>query len=625
MTTQPQKKQKLRNAEYYNLQTEFDRLYADSCLGKTFRHLMGLIASENNIRLAYRNIKRNSGSTTAGTDGKTIRHLEKWKTENLITHVQKRLSWYMPQAIRRVEIPKDNGKSRPLGIPAIMDRLIQQAVLQVLEPICEAKFHDKSFGFRPNRSQENAVALAYAYAQRQHLHYVVDLDIKGFFDNVSHGKLLKQMWAMGIQDKKLISIISAMLKAEIAGIGFPEKGTAQGGVISPLLSNIVLNELDWWISSQWETHPMRKTYNYVRSDNGVLDKSYRYSVLRTKSNLKECYGLRYADDFRIFCRTRADAEKLFAATTLWLKERLGLDISPEKSRIVNLKRQYSDFLGFKMMVKPKGTRHGKPQYTVVSHIADKRAERIKQRSKALVKAIQFPANTKEEHKFIMDYNSYIIGVHNYYRIATHISYDFARIGFPVKRTMKNRLGKRMKKSGPPLPLYMAKQYGASRALRYIHGEPLLPIAFVQTRPPLFRARNGCIYTPEGREKIHKNLQAVNVAILRYLMENPVPDESIEFNDNRLSLYCAQQGKCAVTGQLLGIGNIVCHHRQRKADGGTDAYANLVLISTDVHILIHATQESTIQKYLAPLNLKHDQLGKLNRLRQKAGNEPISIE
>ena len=88
MTTQPQKRQKLRNAEYYNLQAEFDRLYADSCSDKTFRHLMGLIASENNIRLAYRNIKRNSGSTTAGTDGKTIRHLEKWKTENLIAHVK---------------------------------------------------------------------------------------------------------------------------------------------------------------------------------------------------------------------------------------------------------------------------------------------------------------------------------------------------------------------------------------------------------------------------------------------------------------------------------------------------------------------------------------------------------
>lgn len=91
--------------------------------------------------------------------------------------------------------------------------------------------------------------------QLSHLHYVVDIDIKGFFNSVNHGKLLKQMWTMGIRDKKLLSIISAMLKAEAAGIGFPEVGTPQGGIISPLLSNIVLNELDWWLASQWEEIP----------------------------------------------------------------------------------------------------------------------------------------------------------------------------------------------------------------------------------------------------------------------------------------------------------------------------------------------------------------------------------
>lgn len=131
----------------------------------------------------------------------------------------------------------------------IEDRLIQQCILQVLEPICEAKFHDRSNGFRPNRGVENALAQAEKLIQSNKLYIVVDIDIKGFFDNVSHGKLLKQLWTIGIQDKKLISIISAMLKGEIAEIGFPEKGTAQGSIISPLLSNVVLNELDWWIAA----------------------------------------------------------------------------------------------------------------------------------------------------------------------------------------------------------------------------------------------------------------------------------------------------------------------------------------------------------------------------------------
>ena len=621
-TTQKPKRQKLRNAEYYNLQETFDKLYSDSRNGKRFTKLMPIILSEQNIRLAYRNLKKNSGSKTAGTDKKTIKNLETWEAPDFIRYVRKRLEWYVPQPVRRVEIPKDNGKSRPLGIPTIADRLIQQCFLQVLEPICEAKFHDRSFGFRPNRSQENAVAVAYTLVQRQNLHYVVDLDIKGFFDNVNHGKLLRQMWTIGIQDKQVISIISAMLKAEVAGIGFPEKGTPQGGIISPLLSNIVLNELDWWISSQWENMPMRRNYGHVRSDNGVIDKGYMYHVLREQTNLKECYGLRYADDFRIFCRNGQDAEKLFIATQKWLKERLGLDISLEKSKVVNLKRQYSEFLGFKIKVKPKGKKNGKAKYTVVSHISDKRKEKIKKRAAEMVEKIKFPANVNEEHKFIMDYNSYVLGVHNYYRIATHVNQDFAEIGFSVKRTMKCRLGQRLKKSGNALPSYVQQRYGKSSQLRYIRGLFVLPIAYVQTIAPKHRARNWCVYTSEGRAEIHKTLEKVNMKILHYLMENPVQGESVEFNDNRLALYCAQQGKCAISGRPLTIGDMHCHHKTRKSDGGDDRYTNLILVCKDIHILLHATREETVKFYAEKMSLDFKQKDKLNRLRKRLNLNPI---
>ena len=621
-TAKKPKKQKLRNAEYYNLQETFDTLFADSKDGKRFTKLMPIILSEQNICLAYRNLKKNSGSKTAGTDKKTIKNLETWTEFDLVQYVRKRLHWYVPQPVRRVEIPKDNGKTRPLGIPTITDRLIQQCILQVLEPICEAKFHDKSFGFRPNRSQENAIAVAYALAQRQNLHYVVDLDIKGFFDNVNHGKLLRQMWSIDIRDKQLLSIVSAMLKAEVAGIGFPDKGTPQGGIISPLLSNIVLNELDWWISSQWENIPMRKNYGHVRSDNGVLDKGYMYHVLREQTELKECYGLRYADDLRIFWCNSKDGEKLFIVTQKWLKERLGLDISPEKSKIVNLKKQYSEFLGFKIKVKPKGRKNGKVKYTIVSHVSDKRKEKIKKRATDMVEKIKFPANENEEHKFIMDYNSYVLGIHNYYRIATHVSRDFAEIGFSVKRTMKCRLGQRLMKSGNTLPQYVQKMYGRSKELRYIRGLFVLPIAYVQTIPPKHRARNWCIYTQEGRADIHKALEKVNMRMLHYLMENPVQGESIEFNDNRLALYCAQQGKCAVTGRALCIGDIHCHHKTRKADGGDDRYSNLVLVCADVHTLLHATKEDTIKAYTEKLSLDYWQKDKLNRLRSRLNLNPI---
>ena len=152
------KRQKLRNNEYYDLQQAFDDLYAASQNGRIFMNLMNIIIREENIRLAYRNIKKNTGSHTKGTDGRTIEYLASLKTEEMVSKVRRKLENYFPQKVRRVIIPKHDGKTRPLGIPTIMDRLVQQCILQVLDPICEAKFHKHSYGFRPLRSTKHALA-----------------------------------------------------------------------------------------------------------------------------------------------------------------------------------------------------------------------------------------------------------------------------------------------------------------------------------------------------------------------------------------------------------------------------------------------------------------------------------
>lgn len=618
------KKQKLRNAEYFDLQKQFDSLYSKSRKQQKFSELMDIVTAEENILLAYRNISKNKGSKTPGTDGKTIRYLSGFTSQALIHYIRKRLEYYQPQPVRRVEIPKgDTGKFRPLGIPTIADRLIQQCFLQVLEPICEAKFHERSNGFRPNRSAENALAQCYAMIQKRDLHYVIDIDIKGFFDNVSHGKLLKQMWSMGIQDKRVLSIISAMLKAEVAGIGFPEKGTPQGGIISPLLSNIVLNELDWWITSQWENMPTQNIREYARSDNGVVDKNQKYEMLRKGSTLKECYIIRYADDFKVFCRKRTDAQKLFIAIKDWLKERLNLDISPEKSKIVNLRKQYSEFLGFKLKSTKKGNKsNGKTKYAVESHMSDKTVKRVKHQSREMVKRIEYPANKNEESKEIGAYNAYVSGVHNYYRYATHISKDIRKIAFGITRTMKNRLRNRLQTQGDKLPPYIAERYGKSRQIRYVNGQAIIPIGYVQTKAPLYKKREINQYTVEGRKLIHKNLEAVNMEILHYLMRNPVQYASVEFNNNRLALYCAQHGCCAVTKEPLEIGKMHCHHKKPRIQGGNDKYANLILVSDDVHILIHAVNQNTIDNYKQVLRLDSKQMAKLNTLRKAVGLQAI---
>ena len=622
------KKSKLRHAEYYDFQGIQDKLYADSQKGRVFKHLTGIIALPENIRLAYRNIKANHGSRTAGTDGRTIKDLENLPDEKLVALVQKKLGWYEPQSVLRVEIPKDSGpaKKRPLGIPTILDRLIQQCVLQVLEPVCEAKFHEHSYGFRPNRSQEHAVALVYKNIQLSHYYYVVDIDIKGFFDNVNHGKLLKQMWAMGIRDKKLLSIISAMLKAEVAGIGFPEKGTPQGGIISPLLSNIVLNELDWWIASQWEDFPTRKKYATGINPNGTENKGNKYKMLRDYTRLKEVTCVRYADDFKLFAKSYQQAKKLFYAVKGWLKGRLGLSISPEKSKIVNLKETYSEFLGLRI----KAANHGseqKPKYVVESHIRKKSLDKIKSDMKRLIHDIEFPGHGKRaEHAAVARFNFYVMGVHNYYSMATMICHDFHTLAFSVHKSLNIRLQKRLKtakqarkrKLGYVIPDYIKVRYGDSEQLKFVHGYALAPIGYVKHKNPMMKRHITNSYTPEGREAVHKMLgKSIDTGIMHYLMRNPIPYRTAAYNDNRISLYCAQYGKCAVTGRKLERNEIHCHHKLPKYLGGTDEYKNLAIVSEDVHRLIHATNPETIRKYLEKLNLDAKQLKKLEKFRSLA--------
>lgn len=289
--------------EYYYLQSVFDKLYADSKRGEVFTSLMDIIRDENNIRLAYRNIKRNTGSNTAGVDGITIKDIEKLNAEKYVEIIRRKLAWYKPKPVRRKEIAKPNGGIRPLGIPSMTDRLVQQCILQVLEPICEAKFHERSNGFRPNRSAEHALAQCYKMIQQMNLHYVVDVDIKGFFDNVNHAKLIKQMWTLGIRDKQLICIIKEMLKAPVAmqdgSVIYPDKGTPQGGILSPLLANIVLNELD--MSRAEYDSMLEKTYapenaealksalgklEERKREIGFIDKPVEYFAVRQESNRK---------------------------------------------------------------------------------------------------------------------------------------------------------------------------------------------------------------------------------------------------------------------------------------------------------------------------------------------------
>lgn len=598
------KKDTLRYNEYYNMQHVFDNLYKQSKEGSKFKNLFNIIASDENIQLAYRTIKSNKGSKTPGTNRHTIKYWEDKSTQQYLQYIKSRLNNYRPQMVRRVEIPKANGKMRPLGIPCIEDRLIQQCIKQVLEPIAEAKFHPYSFGFRPNRSTEHAIAYTCKKINTDYMYHIVDIDIKGFFDNVNHSKLLKQLWTLGIQDKKVLSIISSMLKAEVENEGISNKGVPQGGILSPLLSNIVLNELDWWISDQWQTY--KSQYTYARDRN-------KFRALRN-TNLKEMYIVRYADDFKIICRTYEHANRIFIAVTQWLKERLGLEISPEKSQITDIRKSNSEFLGFNIRAIRK---HSK--YVAYTSMTDKAMKHVENSIRDQAKYIQKHTNDKTVYVL----NKIIAGTQNYYKISANVNLDFHRIYYNLSKCFTNRFRLIKSRTGTKTREYESRYERYEGKVLYVCKVAIYPIHFIQTKPPMLFNQTVTNYTPEGRAIIHKRLGYIDTDILKYLTYHPAINKSVEFNDNRLSLYSAQMGACPLTGFPLNI-DMEVHHKLPLIKGGDDKYSNLVLLNKYVHKLIHATRTETISYYLNRLDLTNKDLKKVNKYRIEVGNEIIGM-
>lgn len=600
MDTKTLKRKQLRNNEYYDVQGGYDQLYENARDNANFTHLIKLVMSAENIKLAYRNIKNNNGSNTKGTDGKTIKDYESMNEEEIILYFQAKMRNYNPNSVRRVEIPKPNGKKRPLGIPCMEDRIIQQCLKQVLEPICEAKFYKHSYGFRPNRSTRHAVARYSYLVNIMRMYYVVDVDIKGFFDNVNHAKLMKQLWALGIRDKCLLSVIGKILKSEIEGIGIATQGVPQGGIISPLLANVVLNELDWWIAGQWENLPTRFKYKGT---------NHKYKAIR-KTKLKEMHIVRYADDFKIFCNNPKTAETVLLATKMWLKERLGLEVSEEKTKITYLKKNSSEFLGVKFKAVPKGQK-----FVVRSHMTEKNIEKVAENIKKQIITIQ--RHTVENE--VVKLNSIILGVHNYYAMATMCNIDFHRVYFLVKPTM-NRLKKNYTRGHPTNAIYL-KLYGNYTTNIYnIAGIDVFPIYGVVLKKTLSFKQEICNYTKEGRNLIHNKLNDNLQMLMKYLLKNRDENETIKFNDNRISKLAGQNGKSYITGMQLDINNMTCCRQLPKDKGGSDDYSNLIWITAKENELI--TKVDVFADDLVGMELDNKAIKRLNSLRLLVGNLPI---
>ncbi|WP_175631833.1 group II intron reverse transcriptase/maturase [Virgibacillus siamensis] len=596
----------LRYWDYYNMTETFTDLHKRASNNHSFNHLYEMITSRENIILAYRMVKSNKGSKTSGTDGKTIKDIKRLTENELVNVIQTKLKNYHPKKVRRKWIEKENGKLRPLGIPCILDRIIQQCFKQVLEPIAEAHFYKHSYGFRPLRSTHNAMARVQFLINQSQLHYVVDIDIKGFFDNVNHTLLIKQLWNLGIHDRKVLACISKMLKAEIDKEGVPSKGIPQGGILSTILSNVVLNDLDQWVADQWEFFPLSKNY---KSQVGE-----RYA--KKRSNLKEGYLVRYADDFKILCRDGKTAQKWYHAVRLYIKERLKLDISPEKSQIVNLRKRESEFLGFTIKANIK-----KDKRVAHTGIKRKKREKLKEQAKMHIRRMKDSPTVQNALRF----NSFVLGIHNYFNRATHVNPEFSRLAYDLKAFLYNRLRTVGKYGHPINPTSTYKKFYSKGFKTFkIATVHLFPIGNVKTVNAMNFSPSLSLFTEEGRKKIYDKLKPNIEFEISVLMKANLPDRTVEYMDNRISRFSMKIGKCEITGWNLTAYEVHCHHYTPKHLGGTDRFNNLRILHKDIHRLIHRKDNEIIASETQKFGLNYSIIKKLNQYRMECGLEEVEL-
>ena len=336
-----------------------------------YHSLYGQLLRDRVLMNAWKKVKANRGS--GGIDGVTIKEYTKNEQENILKLLEKlKTKEYKPTPVRRVYIPKKDGKKRPLGIPTLEDRIVQQALTDILMPKYEKLvFHNWSMGYRPGRGVESALQVIIKNIELGR-NWIYDCDIKGFFDNIPHKKLMKVLNKV-IADGTVLDLIWSWLKCGYMEDGKyynTKTGQVQGGVISPLLANIYLNELDW------ELHKAK------------------------------IYFVRYADDFLLFCETEEEVTRAgnIAKSVI---ESLGLEVAMNKTKVVDFKNDDFDFLGFHFN-HWKTSKKGNDYYSIVPT-----EKSIKTFKKAIKDKTQRKW-TKPKEEWIKDMNPIIVGKTNYY-------------------------------------------------------------------------------------------------------------------------------------------------------------------------------------------------------------------
>lgn len=586
-----------------DLQSFLDYLYAttkqvidDNNLPK-FKDLMEIAKSEITIITAIHKIKSNHGSKTAGTDSVTIPDILQEQYPEVIEMVRTSLDNYNPHLLRRVWIPKP-GKTeqRPLGIPAMIDRIIQEVLRIIIDPIMEAQFFKHSYGFRPMRDAHMALERTTNTCHNTGYSWIIEGDIKGCFDNINHTKLIKQLWHMGIHDRRILMIIKKMLKAGVLDeLKITEIGTPQGGIISPLLANVYLHKLDQWIVREWEEKTTK--HNYSQHD-------CKLTALKRRTNLKPAYLIRYADDWILITDSKSNAEKWKKRIEKYLDTNLKLKLSPTKTYITNVKKEPIHFLGFRYkQIKGKS----KTGWITLTRPDDERLKAKIGELKNKISQLRKYNGINLIHQ-INIVNSIITGIGNYYQPATMVNIDLNKYANFLKYTAYKAIKAKKAKWSPANEvnnLINRHEKYTSQIPAIKNGEITVGVTnlgFVKWKKAYLKNPDETPYTPKGRKIYYERTDkskasmrddiTMSLTLSEYIAKGAKqPLYNFEYLMNRAYAFNRDKGKCKICGEPIAGHELNTHHIDPNLPlNQVNKVPNLASTHNCCHKIIHSNTD-----------------------------------